>query len=121
MKCDLDQLVARDKNSYNHRQEYMYVIVNKDQPHNLHDVEEGSNNCRNEARVEEDSIIHVHEGLEIEVHPTQWALRRVPPTSRVKCNYWALGKKYDALACVGEVAPSFWSDCQLSQWKKEKF
>ncbi|KAI5061396.1 hypothetical protein GOP47_0023901 [Adiantum capillus-veneris] len=41
--------------------------------------------------------------------------------SRIKCSNWAPGKKCDALVRGGEIALCVWSDCQMVQWKKEKF
>lgn len=76
---------------------------------------------RLEPAIEVEEQCKVLESLESDVHDTKWALRRIPTVNRVECNHWASGKKCSSKLRGGDVSPCFWSDCQLSSWKKEKY
>lgn len=107
-KRPLHEVHEGNVGSSSHRPEFVYVTVDKheQEPQGSIKPEEG------EAALE---------SLEQDIHATKWALRRIPIISKVQCNHWAGGKKCNVVQRGGEVAPCFWSDCQLSSWRKEKY
>lgn len=61
-----------------HRPEYGYVTIEKN--HTM----DNSGSQREEIGGK---MLEALVGMETVVHPTQWALRRVPIASRMKCNH----------------------------------
>ena len=105
-KCQLHEIHEGNVGSSSHRPEFVYVTMDK------HEKEQASIN------PEEGEV--ALQSLEQDIHQTKWALRRIPIINRVACNHWTGGKKCSRKLRGGEVAPCFWSDCQLSSWRKEK-